>query len=393
MREAGGAAARERLPAAARVALMFAAMFFITGVSTPFLPVWLESRGLTVGQIGVLTIGPQLVRMACAPAVGFEADRRQAHRAIVIALSAFGVGAWLLLAQATGFLVALLAMIGIALSSTMAPLVESIAMAGVRLRGHDYGRMRLWGSASFVVANLCGGWLASRAGNGVVIWLMVAGAVATLGVSALLPRSGVMDVATDARRRLTMADARALLLVPNMGAFLLAAGAVQGAHGMFYAYGTLHWQAQRIAPGWFGTLWAIGLITEIALFWWSAAAARRIGAAELLVFGAGLSVFRWTLMGFDPPLVMLVPLQVLHGLTFGASHLGAMHVLAKIAPADRGATAQALYSLVSTLGIVMATAIAARVYPSAGGLTYLAMAAMAAVGLAGAVKVRRRVRA
>ena len=391
MHEGGGAATPGWLSVPARVALAFAAMYFVTGVSTPFLPVWLESRGLTVGQIGLLTIVPQLVRMACSPAVGFEADRRQAHRSLVMWLSGLGLAAWLLLAQAPGFVVALAAMAAIALSNAMGPLVESIAMAGVRTQDYDYGRMRLWGSASFVVANLFGGWLASSFGNGAVIWLMVAGAAATLCVSLLLQQPGAMDAVAGVRRRLTLADARGLLLIPNMSALLLAAGAVQGAHGMFYAYGTLHWQAQGIGANWFGVLWAVGLVTEIALFWWSKEAVRRIGAAELLVFGAGLSVLRWTLMAFDPPLPLLLPLQVLHGLTFGASHLGAMHVLARIAPPDQSATAQALYALVSTLGVVVATAIAARVYPSAGGMTYLAMAMIAAAGLAAAERMRRRV--
>ena len=95
-------------------------------------------------------------------------------------------------------------------------------------------------------------------------------------------------------------------------------------------------------------------------------------------------------MAFDPGLWVLVPLQICHGLTFGASHLGAMHVLTKIAPVDRAATAQALYALVSTLGIVTATAISARMYPLSGGHTYFVMAVMAAISLAAAIIVRQR---
>ena len=37
-------------------------------------------------------------------------------------------------------------------STTIMPLTETIAMAGVRQAGHDYGRMRLWGSVSFIAA-------------------------------------------------------------------------------------------------------------------------------------------------------------------------------------------------------------------------------------------------
>ena len=394
MPDGGAAGTSGRWPTPpARIAVFYAAMFFVTGASTPYLPVWLESRGLSVAEIGALSSLPLLVRSLCAPAVGFEADRRHAHRRLVIWLSLLGLLAWLLLSLPTapGFTFALIALMMAAFANTMMPLVESIAMAGVRVHGHDYGRMRLWGSASFVAANLIGGWIASRFGSGAVIWLMTAGAAATLGAATLLPQP-VAEYASSSRLKPpSFADARALLQVPLMLTLLLAAGAVQGAHGMFYAYGTLHWQAQGFNANWFGALWAVGLITEIALFWRSTEAVRRVGAAGLLMGGAVLSVFRWVLMGFDPPLGLLVPLQILHGLTFGATHLGAMHVLTKIAPPDRSATAQALLSLMTILGVVIATALSARLYPLAGGATYFAMAGLAAIGVCAADVIRRRV--
>ena len=37
-------------------------------------------------------------------------------------------------------------------------------------------------------------------------------------------------------------------------------------------------------------------------------------------------------MGFDPELAWLVPLQVLHGLTYGATHIGAIYLMTQIVP-------------------------------------------------------------
>jgi MFS transporter, PPP family, 3-phenylpropionic acid transporter len=219
---------------------------------------------------------------------------------------------------------------------------------------------------------------------------MTAGAAACVGAALLLPVPSATDIAALARRPLSWSDARNLLRVPQMPMLLLAAGAVQGAHGMFYAYGTLHWQAQGIDARWLGLLWALGLITEIALFWWSTRVIRALGAIGLFIVGAGVSVFRWVLMGFDPPLAVLLPLQVLHGITFGASHLGVMHAMAAITPSDRTATTQALYSVVSVVGIIFATAVASRAYPSLGGRVYLVMAAMALVGLLAAALIQRQ---
>lgn len=376
-------------PFPVRIALLFSAMFFITGITTPYLPVWFNSRGFSVAEIGVLAIVPQLVRSVAAPIVGFEADKNQTHRALVIVCTMVGLAAWLLMSATSSFMLALAAMAMVAISQTAWPLVETVAMAGVRVLGHDYGRMRLWGSAAFVAANLIAGWLAGWFGPASIIGLIVAGAVVCFAVSLLMPPMMAADLTP--RRRLTLADAQALLKMREMQLVLLSAGAVQGAHGMFYAYGTLHWQAQGIATQWFGALWAIGLAAEIALFFWSSEAVRRFGAAELMVMGPALSVFRWLMMALDPSLIVLVPLQFLHGLTFGTSHIGAIHMLTKIAPVDRAATAQALYAVVQTLGTVTATALSARLYPMAGGQTYLAMAVMAAIGLATAIVIKRTV--
>jgi PPP family 3-phenylpropionic acid transporter len=172
--------------------------------------------------------------------------------------------------------------------------------------------------------------------------------------------------------------------------FLLAVGAVQSAHAAFYAFGTLHWLAQGISSGWAGALWTIGVAVEIGLMAFSKAVVGRIGAAELIVLGAAASVVRWGAMGLDPPLPALVLLQALHGLTYGATHIGAFYLLAQTVAERHAGTAQALYAA-TTAGIAMGGALllSGQLYAAWGGRTYWAMAAIAAVGLAAGVALRR----
>ena len=78
---------------------------------------------------------------------------------------------------------------------------------------------------------------------------------------------------------------------------------------------------------------------------------------------------------------MALPLlQALHGLSFGATHLGAMHVLAGAAPAGRGATTQG--DFVAVQGIVFAAVMSGSgvLVEAYGSLAYGAMAAVAAAG-------------
>ena len=85
-------------------------------------------------------------------------------------------------------------------------------------------------------------------------------------------------------------------------------------------------------------------------------------------------------MAFNPPPTLLPPLQCLHALSFGATHLGTVGFIARAAPADFGATAQGYLAV--ALGLVMAAAmgISGVLYARWGSLAYGAMAAVAAAG-------------
>jgi PPP family 3-phenylpropionic acid transporter len=185
-----------------------------------------------------------------------------------------------------------------------------------------------------------------------------------------------------ARRRLSLAEAAGLLRSRTFLIFLAAAGLAQAAHAVFYTFGTLHWRDLGLSTGWSGTLWAISIMAEVALFAWSAAVVRRIGPVELIVLGSGAAVIRWFAMGLDPPLALLVPLQLLHALTFGATHIGAIHFIGRAVPETRAGTAQALYASV-TGGIAMGGAmlLAGPLYAAYAGRAYWAMAVIAALAL------------
>jgi len=390
----GVAAEREARDLAIRVSLLFAAVFVVAGTQLPYFPVWLDWVGLGPREIAVITAAPMLVRLAVTPAIAFAADRSGDHRRFLVLLAWGALAAALLLAQCASFWPILLLSVLFAVAiSTVMPLTETVAMAGVRAAGLDYGRMRLWGSLSFIAASFCGGLAIDRFGAPAAVWLVAGGAALTvLAAHALKPGSdpSLQTGSNPAiRRRIRLADALVLVRSRLFVLFLVAAGAVQAAHAAFYTFGTLRWAAQGISGGWAGTLWAIGVAVEIGLMAFSGAMVRRIGAVELIVVGAAASVLRWLAMGFDPPLAALVVLQALHGLTFGATHIGAFYFIARAIAEGQAGTAQALYAAV-TAGIAMGGAmlLSGQLYPALGGRTYWAMAAIAAVGLAASLMLR-----
>src|SRR4029434_6385693 len=110
-----------------------------------------------------------------------------------------------------------------------------------------------------------------------------------------------------------------------------------------YTFGTLHWRALGYSTLVAGELWSVGVAAEILVFAYSAAVLRRVGPISILVLAGLAAVARWLVMAFDPAVWLLFALQALHGLTFGAAHLGALHFLARFVPEAQGGTAQAVY--------------------------------------------------
>jgi PPP family 3-phenylpropionic acid transporter len=100
---------------------------------------------------------------------------------------------------------------------------------------------------------------------------------------------------------------------------------------------------------------------------------------------------RWTVLAGTTALPALIAVQLLHALTFGAAHLGAVHFIARRAPPGLAATAQGLYAALSGgLAMGLASLLAGWLYAAVEARAFLAMAAMSAGGLALALALGRQ---
>jgi PPP family 3-phenylpropionic acid transporter len=378
---------------ALRLGAMFGTSFAVHGVALPYLSVWYAGRGLSIGQIATIAALTAMARMAAGPVVTFLTDRHRAYREGLIACAWATLFAWALLSQSTAFPALAASALLLAVSSAgLMPLTETLAVGGVRARGIDYGRVRAVGSITFIAAALASGFLVDWRGPPAAMALMLAGAAATVLAAHLLPRPDPTDTAV-ARAPVKVHDAIALARRPTMLLFLLAVGLAQGSHAVFYVFGVLHWQNLGLSNRWCGALWAIAVAAEIVLFWTAGRRLARLSALGLVGLGAASGLVRWSVMAFDPPLALLVPLQIMHAGTFAATHLGAMSFLARAVPETQSGTAQGLYALV-TGGIAMAiaTQIAGLAYATHAGRAYIVSALMAAGCLAALAALARRLR-
>jgi PPP family 3-phenylpropionic acid transporter len=374
-------------PTALRLALFYAASFLVVGVQLPFWPVWLAGRGLDATEIAAVFAAALWAKVVATPAIGALADRLGRRRAVMVALAAASLFGYAALWLAAGFweILWLNLAAGVAQSALM-PLGDSITLAAVRHDGLDYGRVRLWGSVSFVVAAVASGALLAGAAGNRVLALILGAMALLLAACAALP-SARSPPATRARWSALgrfAADRRFWL-------FVAAASALQSSHQLYYGFGTLYWRSLGFSDPVIGCLWAEGVVAEIGLFWLGGRLAARLGPLGLMALSGVAGIVRWSLAGLATNLAAAAAVQLLHALTFGAGHLGAMLHLSRTVPASAAASAQAVYAAVSAgLGSGLVMLGAGALYAGLGGRAYPFMAVLSALGLAGVARLMRR---
>ncbi len=311
------------------MAAFYAAFFLLGGIQMPYLPAWLEARGLDARQIGIVLAAPMLIRIVAVPLATRLIDRHgevQIALALAATLSAAG---YVVMGFAGGFtaILAVYAAISVT-SSPVLPLGDSYGLRGLRARGLAYGPVRLWGSVAFILANLAGGVLLSRLGAGDVVWVLTAAMAATAVATWRLPRTPDGADAGAATHKLPSGGLwRSGVFV----AVIVGASLIQASHAVLYGFVTLQWTMKGLDGTTIGLLWAIGVVAEILLFAVSGRLVATVGAVDMILLGGVGAVLRWSAMAFDPPALLLPLLQCLHCLSFGATHLGAMDVLSRLA--------------------------------------------------------------
>lgn len=362
---------------ARRLSIYYAALCLVFGVHMPFFPVWLDAKGLDGRQIGLVLALPLVVRVLTVPFIAREADRRNALQLAILVASLASLAAYAALGFANGAIVIALGFVVASIAFTpIMPLTEAYALHELPRRGRAYGPVRLWGSVSFIVATIGAGFAADLIAPKDLIWVFVAmlacNAAGALGLPPAEPHPHTEEPAR----------ASSILRNPGFIAVIAAAGLIQASHATFYGFSTLDWKASDFGGVTIGLLWSIGVVAEIVLFAYSARLPSILTPQNLLLIGALAALLRWTVMATNPSFWMLPFLQSLHALSYGATHLGTLGLVTRIAPRRIGATAQSYLSIVLGLTMAAATSSAGVLFETYGSLSYAAMAAIAGGGAA-----------
>jgi PPP family 3-phenylpropionic acid transporter len=255
----------------------------------------------------------------------------------------------------------------------MVPLTDAYALRGVVRYGLDYGRLRLWGSAAFVVGALVCGLLIDVIAARRLIWVIAALAALSAATSLLL-----RPLERPAKGAAAVQGAGTLLRRPGFLAIIVSAALIQGSHAAYYTFASINWQTHGLGGLTVAGLWALGVLAEIVVF--ALSPRFTLSPSMLVVIGALSAVMRWLITAQEPPVPLLAVVQLAHGLTFGLTQVGTMGLLLRHVPAHFTARGQGYFAACSGIVSSIASILSGAIYASYGQGVYYVMVAMAASG-------------
>jgi PPP family 3-phenylpropionic acid transporter len=358
---------------APRLVALYVTLFIFAGIQLPFFPIWLKAKGIEPSLIGLIIAVPSLVRVFGIPFAAHEADRRDALRTAIAVCACISVAAFALVGLSSGALAIFLTYsLASLFYAPVMPLTEAYALKGLSLRGRAYGPVRLWGSVAFIAATFATGLAIETMAAADLIWMMViAGLLAAAASLVLLPVNAPAPERPAPQHRRLLRD-RGFLSV------LAAASLIQASHAVYYGFSSLQWRSEGFDGRTIAALWAIGVVAEIVLF--ALSGRLTLSPVGLLTLGAAGALVRWGIMMLDPPAALLPFLQILHALSFGTTHLGALTYVARRAGEGQAATAQGHLAIALSAVMAAASALSGPLYASFGVRSYAAMALMAVAG-------------
>lgn len=326
-----------------RLSAYYFCYFAFIGTFSPYFGLYLQARGFSAWDIGLLMSQMQLMRLFGPYVWGALSDRVARRMPIVRlagGLSLIGFLSFFVVERFTGLLAAM-AVLAFFWSAAL-PLVETVTFDHLREQSVRYSRIRLWGSVGFIAAVLGTGVALDRLPVDAVLWT---GALVLGGIllcALLVPEasahhgSGPVPAIRDILRR------------PRVRALLAACFAMSAAHGAFYVFFSIHLANHGYRTGVIGALWSLGVIAEIGVFLVMARLQRRFALGTILQACFVAAVLRFLLIGWAADsLAALLFAQLLHGLTFGAYHAAAIAAINRWFPGRCQARGQALYSSLS----------------------------------------------
>jgi len=352
--------------------------FSVLGLITPYLSVFLDSKGfssLLIGEILAIVTATRIVGPTLWAVV---ADKTGKQLPIIrlgslLAMLCFSFLFWLKSYWTITFSLALFSLFWTAIL----PQLEVMTLNSIRRNAKIYARIRLWGSIGFIAAAVITGEVIGRYNANA---FTVIGVIILVGL--LISTLQIKQPKIHASQQQKTSSITAKFLHFGFILFFISGLLLQLSFGPYYGFFALFLRDLNYPGFAVGLLISIGVIAEIVIFIVAGRLFKHFTIKQLLVFSMFVTAIRWYLMGhFGDSVWILAISQIIHAASFGLYHSASIQYIQGHFDRSQQSRGQAIYiGGVYGLGGAIGAYVAGTLWlDGAGALTAFSFAASMAL--------------
>lgn len=352
------------MKAQTRFQLLFALWYGAIGILGNFFALYLKSIGITGAKIGILAGVIPFASVLVGPVWAYFADVTQNFRALLVA-ACLGVALSMLVAvRLRGFGALFSCMLVFAVfHAPIAPFCDSLALQYLdgKLRGQDFGTVRMWGSIGFAASVFVVGALVIEHSINSMLYIYAAVVASIAVVAVTLPEARLLRVTG------CTLGFEVLRFNPKLYRLLSGMILIGATLGAVNQYMIIYLDELHTA-GWLsGLIFAVGALCEVPLMARTTWFLQKFGSRLVLLLGVGLLPIRWFLYMLVKDPFLLIPIQLIHSIAMLSLLVVGVMLVDNLLPPQWRTTGQTMYTVaLHGLGAGVGVFSAGLIYSSYG---------------------------
>jgi PPP family 3-phenylpropionic acid transporter len=348
--------------------------FGLMGLILPWFNLYCYHLGFSSLEIGIVSSTRTVIMVLFSLIWGILADRLLIRKPLYIMCNFASVFFWGLYLFYTDF--SSIFFITIICSVFYGPIIsflEAITLDTLPDTS-SYGKIRLWGSVSFIIIVTFSGYIAGKLPLVYMFFIICAGSLIMAATSLLLPESG---------KRLPETPTKSLKFLKKPGAwiFLFCTFLMLLSHGTYYGFFSIYMEQAGFTKTFTGIAWGTGTCAEIFILLYSRQILTKFRHKPILIFAMLVAALRWFILYYTISPVIILVSQCLHAFTYGAFHIASMLCFDEIAGEENRTFGQAIVNSASYgLGMMSGFILNGFFYGRHGKAMFIVSAVIALTG-------------
>ena len=238
--------------------------------------------------------------------------------------------------------------------------LEAVTMDVLGAEKKSYGRIRAWGSISFIIMVLAIGKIIDIYSVDIILVLILAGSLMLSAISPRIP--AIKNPKTD-----FLKPGSGSLFEKRVLVFLFCAFLMLISHGAYYGFFSIHLENLGYHHTFIGLTWALASAAEILVMVNSDRIFSRFSLENVLFFSFLAAAVRWMILFLYGSAAIILLSQILHSITYGTFHMASILYIDRLTPENAKTLGQAINNgLTYGFGLMVGFFINGYIYEIAG---------------------------